>query len=321
VEALARDQPDAIGLVGYARPESMAAARWARREGRPAILMSESQAIDRPHAWWKELIKMRRVRLFDAGLVGGPTHRDYLVELGMPANKIAFGYNAVDNDFFASKADKWRASPTSRTGLPEGPYFLTVCRFSSEKNLVSLIRAFARYREQSDPLTAWQMVLCGDGPDSTDVHRAIAQSGCEWAIHCTGFVQADPLSRYYAHAGAFVLPSVSEPWGLVVNEAAASGLPLLISSRAGCADTLVPEPEGTTGKRFDPLDLEKMTESLHWMAALGDDERRAMGSRASRVVASWGPDRFATGWLEALRYARSGLKRRRPSLVTVSDGG
>ena len=73
VTVLDRDQPDALGIVGYARPESMAAARWARRSGAVSILMSESQAIDRPRTWWKELIKSRRVRLFDAALVGGPS--------------------------------------------------------------------------------------------------------------------------------------------------------------------------------------------------------------------------------------------------------
>ena len=61
-EALDRDPPDAMAVVGYARPESMAAARWARVQGRPVIIMSESQAIDRPHAWWKEMIKKGRVR-------------------------------------------------------------------------------------------------------------------------------------------------------------------------------------------------------------------------------------------------------------------
>ena len=73
VTVLDRDQPDALGIVGYARPESMAAARWARRHDAVSILMSESQAIDRPRTWWKELIKSRRVRLFDAALVGGPS--------------------------------------------------------------------------------------------------------------------------------------------------------------------------------------------------------------------------------------------------------
>ncbi len=305
IHALDQQQPDALGLVGYARPESMAAARWARRHGRPAILMSESQAIDRPHTWWKELVKMQRVRQFDAALVGGPGHRDYLVELGMPAERIALGYNAVDNDYFATRARCWRESPSSRSGLPDAPFFLTVCRFAPEKNLIRLIRAFARYREQCDPPTAWELVLCGDGPSAGEVEATIAQSGCDRWIHRPGFLQADALSRYYAHAAAFVLPSLSEPWGLVVNEAAASGLPLLVSSRAGCAMTLVPEPEGTTGGRFNPIDVEEMTTKLARMAATAATDRQMMGLRAAEIVTCWGPDRFAQGTLEALEYARA----------------
>ena len=320
VAALDRAAPDALGIVGYARPESMAAARWARRRRRPAILMSESQAVDRPRAWWKELIKMGRVRQFDAALVGGPVHSDYLVRLGMPPDRIALGYNAVDNDYFASGAQCWRESAMGRSGMPGAPFFLTVCRFAPEKNLVRQIQAFARYREQSSSRTAWDLVLCGDGPGSADVEAAIAQSGCAAAIHRPGFLQVDALTRYYAHAAAFVLPSLSEPWGLVVNEAAASGLPILVSRRAGSAATLVPHPEGTTGARFDPLDLEEMTVKLAWMAALPAQERRAMGLRAADVVSSWGPDRFAHGAMEALEFARSSTTRRpRAQLLTSKD--
>ena len=125
--------------------------------------MSESQAIDRPRVWWKELIKRRRIRLFDAALVGGPTHRDYLVQLGMPAGQIALGYNAVDNDYFADDAGIWREHPSSRSGLAARSLFPPVCRFVPEKNLVRLIEAFA----------------------------ATAQSGCEhrpgtWSSAATG---------------------------------------------------------------------------------------------------------------------------------------
>jgi 1,2-diacylglycerol 3-alpha-glucosyltransferase len=316
VEALNEVQPDALGLVGYARPESMAAAHWARRQGRQAILMSESQAIDRPHTWWKELIKIQRVRQFDAALVGGPAHRDYLVELGMPANRIALGYNAVDNDYFATRAEFWRESPTGRTGLPGAPFFLTVCRFAPEKNLIRLVRAYSRYRAQCDPPAAWDLVLCGDGPSAGEVEDAITQSGCARWIHRPGFLQADALSRYYAHAAAFVLPSLSEPWGLVVNEAAASGLPLLVSSRAGCSTTLVPEPPGTTGSRFNPTDVEEMATKLAWMAATSAEDRQAMSLRAAEIVSSWGPDRFASGTMEALEYARTRRQRRARASTT-----
>jgi hypothetical protein len=121
VEALEHDRPDVVGVVGYARPESMAAARWARRHGCPTILMSESQEVDRPRVWWKELVKRRRMRLLDAAVVGGPPHRDYLVGLGMPPDRISLGYNAVDNDYFAFNARRWREDPRGREGFARGP--------------------------------------------------------------------------------------------------------------------------------------------------------------------------------------------------------
>jgi 1,2-diacylglycerol 3-alpha-glucosyltransferase len=310
VSALDHDRPDAVGSVGYARPESMAAASWAIERGLPTILMSESQAIDRRRLWWKELIKRRRLRSFSSALVGGPTHRDYLVQLGMPLAQIAQGYNAVDNDYFAENARIWRQRPTDGSGLPPAPYFLTVCRFVPEKNLVRLIKAFVRYRAQCDPLTAWHLVICGDGPLAPKLEKAIAQSGCARAIHRPGFLQSDVLPRWYAHAGAFVLPSLSEPWGLVVNEAAASSLPLLVSSHAGCAPTLVPQPDGTTGSRFDPFDIDALAHKLAWMAALTDRDRRAMGARAAEIVSHWGPDRFAQGAVESLDLAHAPNRRR-----------
>ncbi len=310
-DILERDRPDAVGIVGYARPESMAAARWANRRGCPAILFSESQAIDRPRVWWKELVKRRRLRRFDAALVGGPSHRDYLVELGVSRGRIALGYNAVDNDYYARAAQACRTDPAGRAGLPQSPYFLSVCRFVPDKNLVRLVRAFASYRRQSDPRTAWDLVLCGDGPGAAEVEDAITSSGCASAIHRPGFLQADALPRWYSHAGAFVLASLCEPWGLVVNEAAASGLPLLVSQRAGCVATLVPDPQGTTGARFDPLDLESMTTRLAWMAALSERDRRQMGLNSAETVAHWGPGQFARGALEALGLARPSQQVRR----------
>jgi hypothetical protein len=90
---------------------------------------------------------------------------------------------------------------------------------------------------------------------------------------------------------------------LVVNEAASTGLPLLVSERAGCAPTLVPEPEGTTGAQFDPLNVKELTLKLTWLSRLSDEERWAMGAQAVTIVNQWGPNRFAAGFLEALELA------------------
>lgn len=302
-EALERDRPDAVAVCGYSRPESMAALGWAEAHRKPAILMSESGAMDRPRSWWKEAIKARRVRRFSSALVGGPRHRDYLARLGMPPGRIALGYNAVDNAGFSARAEQARRSGPGRSGLPEAPYFLAVSRFVPEKNLLRLIRGFASYKVAAGP-GAWDLVLCGSGPDAAEVETAARSSGVEAAIHRPGFLRGRDLARLYAFAGAFVLPSLSEPWGLVVNEAAACGLPLLISDRAGCVETLVPDPPGTTGFRFPPAEEAELANALAGVAGLPESHRRAMGAAASRVVSDWGPDRFALGMRQALDLAR-----------------
>jgi glycosyltransferase involved in cell wall biosynthesis len=106
-----------------------------------------------------------------------------------------------------------------------------------------------------------------------------------------GFKQYEELPAYYAHAGAFIHASTTEQWGLVVNEAMASGLPVLVSNRCGCAADLV--KEGENGWTFDPTDEEKMVEL---MLKISEDEtlRKEMGLRSREIIEEWGPDRFAS---------------------------
>lgn len=305
ITALNRDFPDVISVAGYARPESVAAARWARKSQRLAILMSESQRIDRRRIWWKEMMKRRRVRLFNAALVGAVTHREYLIDLGMSSSLISLGYNAVDNSYFQRQINLCRESMIRPPQLPKNPFFLSVCRFVPEKNLFRLIEAFTRYRVESRQSDCWDLVLCGDGPQFSRIQDLVTAGPCASAIHCPGFQQLDELVAWYAYASAFVLPSISEPWGLVGNEAANAGVPLLISSRAGCVRTLVPDPRGTTGATFDPLDVDELADRLTWMATLPEKKRQDMGQTARYIISQWGPDRFAVGMLEAVALATS----------------
>ena len=301
-EALERDRPNAVGAVGYSRPESMAMLRWSNANGRPSVLMSESQAIDHRRVWWKEAVKRGRVRRFSSALVGGPRHRDYLVALDMPETRIVLGYNAVDGEAFASDVASWRAAPAGRAGLPTRPYFLAVSRFTPEKNLVALVNAYARYRRAAGD-GAWDLALCGSGPGGHEIEAAVTSTGLAGSIHRTGFLQTGELARWYAFASAFVHPSLLEPWGLVVNEAAACGLPLLVSERAGCVETFVPGGRETTGARVDPKDPVGMTSALTWVAGLAESERRTLGDRAAAIAREWGPDRFARGASEAFQIA------------------
>jgi glycosyltransferase involved in cell wall biosynthesis len=127
-----------------------------------------------------------------------------------------------------------------------------------------------------------------------------------------GFKQYEELPHYYAHAGAFIHASTTEQWGLVVNEAMASGLPVLVSNRCGCAADLV--KEGENGWTFDPRNEEQMADGMRRISA-DDEVRFAMGSRSREIIRRWGPDRFAAGLSDAVNASFNGP----PPLIGVSD--
>jgi 1,2-diacylglycerol 3-alpha-glucosyltransferase len=192
-------KPDAIAIAGWSLTDSSSCLDWCKRSGSLAIVMSETREVDGHRVWWKEFLKSRVIRGFDAALVGGMTHRDYLVKLGMPAARIAFGYNVVDNAYFKAEAAKFRCSGGPVDGFSAGaspdqprtknqeprtnkspPYFLASNRFIERKNLARLVEAYAEYlksayesgaRVQQDPEPGtgnqehrpWDLCLLGDG--------------------------------------------------------------------------------------------------------------------------------------------------------------
>jgi glycosyltransferase involved in cell wall biosynthesis len=116
-----------------------------------------------------------------------------------------------------------------------------------------------------------------------------------------GFKQYPELPAYYGLASAFVHASTTEQWGLVVNEAMASGLPVLVSNRCGCATDLV--QEGVNGFTFDPYSVEAIAHAMQRVWQMEDGELKKMGAQSARIITNWGPERFATGLEAAARKA------------------
>lgn len=292
--ALDRLGPACVAVGGWSVPEARAALKWCRRNRAVAVLMSESKEDDAPRSWWKERLKSRLVRQFQSALVGGRPHRDYAVKLGMDPDRVFIGYDVVDNDYFSSRAAEVRArAAEARTalGLPDR-YLLAVARFLDFKNLPGLLAGYARYRELSTNGDPWPLVICGSGPLEDELKRQCRARGLDGAVIWAGFKQLADMPPYYALAAAFILPSSREQWGLVLNEAMASGLPVLVSRLAGCRYDLV--REGENGWLFDPFDTESMAGAILRMAALPDPDRERMGRASLALIGDWGPERFGT---------------------------
>jgi len=303
--ALEQFKPGVVVVPGWASPAAWGAINWCLRNRVPMVCMSESTAWDEPRSGWKEWIKRKLVGLFSSALVGGERHRDYLTKLGMPGERIFLGYDAVDNRYFHDKAGEIRkhGEETRRQyGLPQD-YFLASARFVEKKNLPRLLEAYALYRTSCQTLAPWSLVLLGDGTFRSALESKLDELGLRDHVLLSGFKQIADLPAYYAMAGAFIHPSTVEPWGLVVNEAMASGLPVLVSNRCGCAPELV--NEDVNGFTFDPLDVEQMARKMLQMSA-SDFPRLAFGKSSQKIVANWGPERFALGVSQAVEAALNG---------------
>ena len=299
---LARHRPAAVVIPGWSDPAALAGLRWGLENGVPAVVMSESTAFDEPRRAWKEGLKSRVVRRCAAGLVGGAPHADYLAALGMPRGRIFPGYDAVDNAHYANGAAAARADEPAarvRLGLP-ARYFLASSRFVPQKNLPVLLTAYAAYRRAAGP-DAWALVLLGDGPLRASLAAQASALGIAEDVSLPGFKQYDELPAYYGLAGAFVHASTREPWGLVVNEAMAAGLPVLVSDRCGCACDLV--AAGENGWTFPPDDPSALAVLLARVAACDPPALAALGEDSRRRIEGWSPDAFAENLRRAVRAA------------------
>jgi 1,2-diacylglycerol 3-alpha-glucosyltransferase len=288
-----------VFVPGYYTLPALAAALWARLHGKRAVLMSETTRQDYRRVWWKERVKRALVRmLFDYGIAGGRPHIRYLQQLGLRPDRIGRFYDVVDNRFYEQSTDEVRRSParSNELGLP-GNYFLYVGRLAPEKNVSGLIEAFARYVDRGG---TWSLVIVGDGPERQQLEQRCAILGVARGVQFAGLKGTREIAPYYAFARCFVLPSLQEPWGLVVNEAMASGLPVLVSERCGCAEDLV--EAGRNGFLFNPTLPHELADRMFSVSALNQTALAVMGQQSRQIIAGYSPEHWAA---EVVRIVQS----------------
>lgn len=288
--ALSKLKPAVVIVSGYRQPSMRAAANWAAKRAIPTILLFVSTHRDQPRIWWKESLKSRIIKRYTRVAVAGERAEEYALRLGVERKAIVHVGNVVDNDHYAinSKAiHEVAGQERSRLGLPDR-YFLTVSRLSPEKNLLGLLDAFSRYRQEGG---AWDLVLVGSGPLKLQLEEMVHANSIQ-GVHFVDWTSYESLPSYYALASCFLLPSTSEPWGLVVNEAMACGLPILVSDHCGCVPELCHVDEN--GYTFDPYSVDKLTR-LMLNTSSSNGQLAAMGRASQSIVASFTPQTWATG--------------------------
>lgn len=289
-------RPNVLILTGYYDPAQLALLLWAKATGIRVILQHESTAADHARGGPKEWLKRRIVGLCDGFFCFGNQSADYLIQLGADPGRILVRRNAVDNDTLRRAYERARPDRTAgqqRLGLrPRN--FVFVGRLVAAKNLPALLTAFAEARAQLPGATDWGLVLLGDGPERSTLRARADALGLTGDVHLLAGRPWYRVPDVLALADVLVLPSRSEPWGLVVNEAMACGLPVIVSNRCGCASELV--GDGENGYVFDPDRPAELTRCLLGFMT-GEADRARMGQASARRIAPYAPDAVAAEML------------------------
>lgn len=292
VQVVRSNKADVFVMNGYSRAYDLTMALLAQVMSKVSLIVADSTEADRPRPKWKEGLKKRLVSsLYDGSFVSGTRSQHYLESLGLDRSRIQQGYDVVDNLHFS------RPCEFQRLLLPSGPFFLTVARFSVEKNLFALLEAYRAYAARCARTRAdtWPLVLCGSGPIENEL-RALASTIEDGTVMFPGFLEYERLPEAYQRCGCFILPSWSEPWGLVVNEAMAAGAPVLVSDRCGCAPDLV--QIGRNGFTFRPDAVEELTALMHGISTTDSAQLREMGLCSKEIVSRYTPESWANDFVE-----------------------
>jgi len=296
--ALRRAHPEAILCGGYSYISSWTAAFWAQCRGVPLLLWSESTIHDlRARHGTVEFLKSRFLDRCDGFVVPGKSSFVYLKNLGVSEPKIFTAPNAVDIDFFsrAAQISKNGWDTRRKLGLPDR-YFVYVGRMVTAKGIFELLEAYAKLDDELRSQIA--LVFVGDGAAKNELMKRASHIR-PGVVHCVGFMHREELAAFYGLAEAVILPTYSDTWGLVINEAMACGLPVISSSVAGCAADLV--QEAWNGFIVPPRDVPGLSAAMNSLAKR-PELREQMSARSAQRIRSYSPEAWARGLAQAVEF-------------------
>ena len=258
-------KPDALLVYGWAFQSHLATIRYFKNK-LPIIFRGDSNSIDIANGKYAILKSFLR-RLFlswvyqhiDYALFVGKSNYDYYIQMGLKKNQLFYGPHAIDNQRFNSitaaqqlELTKWKKD----LGIDLGNFvFLFVGKLESKKNPLLLLEAFKKITHPSAKL-----VFIGDGILNTIIKDAAQKDA---RIILLGFQNQSIMPILYRIANLLILPSIgpNETWGLAMNEAMASGLPIIASNKCGGAiDLVIP----TTGLTFESDNLDELYTAMNF---------------------------------------------------------
>jgi glycosyltransferase involved in cell wall biosynthesis len=286
---------DIVILPGYERVEYWVLLALCVLLRRTRLVFVDSTALDRPKTRWKELAKKLFFAHCDGFLCYGSRSRSYVSSYGVSATKSFGGCQATALAHGYDAREIQRAYDKAGSNWVHGSRFVFIGRLATEKGLYDLVEAFKTVYDRN-PLARLDLIGAGSLRDA--LASQIARLGLHEAVTLCGTRDVSEFASIFARSVALVLPSYSEPWGLVVNEALSYGCPVVVSDRCGCVPELV--VNGVSGFVFEAGNVAALSAAMSAAARLSED-RPATVRRCLEVMERFTPDRAAENILQGCK--------------------
>ncbi|WP_407121666.1 glycosyltransferase [Bradyrhizobium sp. STM 3561] len=291
------DDADTTILAGYDRPEYWIQAMILLLRGKTFACFCDSTVYDNKQKFIVGLLKRAFFRWCSGIFCYGQRAAEYVALYGATADKIIRGCQAAA--LYEGYTPELALERRIQMYDPSAPLrFLYVGRLSREKSIDHLILAFARVLRASPDA---QLILVGAGPEEKHLRLLCSQLGADSLVQFAGPKHGDALFLEYLKATALILPSRSEPWGLVINESLSHGCPVVVSDRCGCVPELVIDSK--TGYVFAWGDIDDLTRKMQAVAHL--KEFRTTAEFCINQIGPFTPQSAAQNILDgSIRLAR-----------------
>jgi len=308
---------DAVWVHGYASSTNLQVIWAARRLGIPVLVRNESTQFDRRRSKIKTVTKALFFGILkhsiSAVLAIGDANAAYWRHyLGGGVPIIPF-YYSVDNDFFQQRcreASAWREDFRSKLGLEPGrSVILYASKLQQRKRCGDLLEAFLKLSAEQRIQPPPYLLIVGDG-EQRGVLEKRAKSARPGDVRFLGFQNQSSLPGFYDLCDVFVLASVDEPWGLVVNEVMNAGKAVIVSNEVGCQRDLV--EDGVNGCVVRARDVDGIAQSLNRILA-EPKRRREMGLKSLEKIQNVSFEQNVTGLRRALEAVVPAFAAVRPS--------
>ncbi len=292
---LRRSNPGSVICGGYDSFAAWASFLWCKARRRRFVLWVESNARDqRTPGWLKDLLKRSIVSRANAIAASGVATAEYVRQLGAREDRIFIAPFGGDNGLFTRESAQVDAArEKTERGWPERLVMYSG-RLVVEKGVFVLLEAFRRICQR---LPNAGLLIVGHGPELENMQEFCRRHDLN-RVYFAGPQPYERMPFFYALADILALPTFSDPWGFVVNEAFACGVPALVSRVAGACDDLI--VEGETGFTLEPGDAEDLASKM--LRLLEDPKLRArMSANCRERVKPYSARACAEGLLAAVK--------------------